>query len=89
MVYILLGTGFEEMEAQTPCDLLRRGGEEVLLVSVGGKTVVGGHGIAVEADLCLDETTPLPDMVVLPGGLGGVKSLWECRAAMDMVTAVC
>ena len=71
MVYVLLGTGFEETEAIAPIDLLRRAGVQVLTVGVNGKTVVGGHGIGVVADITLDEMDlTAMDMIVLPGGLG-------------------
>ena len=84
MVYMLLGTGFEETEAIAPLDLLRRAGIEVLTVGVNGKTVFGGHGIGIEADITLDELdlTNL-DMIVLPGGLGGVASVRASKPAMD------
>ena len=84
MVYMLLGTGFEETEAIAPLDLLRRAGVEVLTVGVNGKTVYGGHGIGVEADIELGEMdlTQL-DMIVLPGGLGGVASVRASQSAMD------
>ena len=86
MVYILLGTGFEETEAIAPLDLLRRAGIDVLTVGLNGKTVYGGHGIGVECDIVIDEMdlTAL-DMIVLPGGLGGVASIRGCKAAMDAV----
>ena len=86
MVYVLLGTGFEEIEAIAPLDLMRRAGVEVLTVGIGGKTVYGGHGIGVEADITLDEMdlTNL-EMIVLPGGLGGVASIRASQAAMDAV----
>ena len=45
MVYILLGTGFEEMEALAPADLLRRAGIPVMTVGVNGKIVYGSHNI--------------------------------------------
>ena len=71
MVYLLLGTGFEETEAVAPLDLLRRAGVEVLTVGVTGKTVYGSHKIGIEADITIDEMdlTNL-EMIILPGGLG-------------------
>lgn len=84
MVYILLGTGFEEMEAIAPLDLLRRAGVQALTVGVNGKTVYGGHGIGVEADILLGEMDLTHmDMIVLPGGLGGVASVRASREAME------
>ena len=84
MVYMLLGTGFEETEAIAPLDLLRRAGVEILTVGVSGKTVYGGHGIGIEADITLAEMdlTAL-DMIILPGGLGGVASVRASREAME------
>ena len=84
MVYMLLGTGFEETEAIAPLDLLRRAGVSVLTVGVNGKTVVGGHGIGVEADILLSEMdlTDL-EMIILPGGLGGVASVRASQEAMQ------
>lgn len=86
MVYVLLGTGFEEMEAIAPIDLLRRAGVQVLTVGVTGKCVYGSHNIGVEADITLDEIdlTDL-EMVVLPGGLGGVASVRASAGAMDVL----
>ena len=84
MVYMLLGTGFEETEAIAPLDILRRAGVEVMTVGVNGKVVYGGHGIGVEADILLEEMdlTKL-DMMILPGGLGGVASVRASASAMD------
>ena len=90
MVYVLLGTGFEETEAIAPIDLLRRAGIQVLTVGVNGKTVVGGHGIGVEADITVDEMElTAMDMIVLPGGLGGVASVRACPAAMEALRFAC
>lgn len=86
MVYVLLGTGFEEAEALIPIDLMRRAGIDALSVGVTGKTVSGGHGIRVEADITLDEMdlTAL-DMIVLPGGLGGVASARASEKALSVL----
>ena len=87
MVYVLLGTGFEEIEAITPVDLLRRAGIQVLTVGLNGKTVFGGHGIGIEADITIEELdlTDL-EMIVLPGGLGGVASIRACKPAMGAIS---
>ena len=86
MVYVLLGTGFEETEAIAPIDLLRRAGVEVRTVGLNGKIIYGGHGIGVETDIEVD-AMDLSDleMIVLPGGLGGVASIRACKPAMDAV----
>ena len=84
MVYLLLGTGFEETEAITPLDLLRRAGVEVQTVGLNGKTVYGGHGIGVEADIEIHQLDlSAMEMIILPGGLGGVASCRACPAAME------
>ena len=86
MVYVLLGTGFEETEAIAPIDLLRRAGIDVLTVGINGKLVYGSHGIGVEADITLEQMdlTNL-EMIVLPGGLGGVRSINSCPPALEAV----
>ena len=83
MVYMLLGTGFEEIEAIAPLDLLRRAGIAVQTVGVNGKQITGGHGITVEADITLGEMdlTAL-EMIILPGGLGGVTSVRASEPAL-------
>ena len=84
MVYILLGTGFEEVEALAPLDLMRRAGIDVMTVGINGSTVCGGHSIGIAADISIDEMDlTVLDMIVLPGGLGGVASVRACPAAMD------
>ena len=89
MVYVLLGTGFEEIEALAPVDLLRRAGVEVRTVGLNGKIVYGGHAIGVEADMTIDELDVSDaEMIVLPGGLGGVASIRGCEKALEAVRAV-
>ena len=84
MVYMLLGTGFEETEAIAPLDLLRRASVDVLTVGVTGKTVFGSHKIGVEADITIDQRdlTDL-EMIILPGGLGGVAAARASQPALD------
>lgn len=86
MIYMLLGTGFEETEAIAPLDLLRRAGLDVATVGINGKTIYGSHGIGIEADLELHQMdlTNL-EMIVLPGGLRGVASIQASAPALDAV----
>ena len=81
MIYMFLANGFEEVEALCPLDLLRRAGLQVTTVSIGGNdTVIGSHGIAVQADM--PETIyrdTRPEMLILPGGMPGSKHLDESR----------
>ena len=84
MVYVLLGTGFEETEAIAPIDLLRRAGIPTTTVGINGTTVYGSHNIGIAADITIGQMdlTDL-EMIVLPGGLGGVASVRGSREAMS------
>ena len=71
MIYLLLVDGFEEIEALTPVDVLRRCGAEVLTVGVNNRTAVGAHNISVECDILFDEIIEEDmEMLILPGGPG-------------------
>lgn len=86
MVYILLGTGFEEAEALAAADVLRRANLPVTLTGIGGDAVTGSHNITVQADLPIEKAALAQgDMVVLPGGLGGVAAIEGSDAAMALV----
>lgn len=84
-VYVFLADGFEEIEALTPVDLLRRAGVETKTVSImDGKRVVGSHQIAVEADLTLEEADfESVQVLVLPGGLPGTTNLGACKLLVE------
>ena len=76
MIIVLLADGFEEIEALTPIDILRRAGLDVKSVGINGKVVVGSHGISTIADLSpeevkLDEVS----LAVFPGGMPGSLAL--------------
>lgn len=84
MVYMLLGDGFEEMEAVAPLDILRRAGIPAMTVGISEKIVRGSHDICMEADITLDQLdlTNL-EMIIVPGGRDGVAAISSCTEAMD------
>ena len=85
MIYILLGAGFEEAEALVTADVLRRANLPVSLTGIGGEYVAGSHSITVRADIAAEDVTLSEgDMVVLPGGMGGVASIEGSGAAMAL-----
>lgn len=88
-VCVFFGTGFEEIEALTVVDILRRAGIETDMVSVmDEQTVMGSHKIPVVMDKMLSEVDfGSVDMLVLPGGLNGTKNLEACEPLMEQVDA--
>ena len=76
-IYEFLANGFEEIEALAPVDILRRGKQEVVTVSVTGSLwVESSHGITVKADqLYEDSDFSDADMLLLPGGMPGSTNL--------------
>lgn len=82
MIYILLAEGFEEIEAVSPIDLLRRAGCDVQTVSIEkNRTVNGAHGIPLTADILLDQLDfEKTEMLVLPGGWPGYENLGKSGA---------
>lgn len=76
-VCIFLAEGFEEIEALTVVDLLRRAAIDIEMIAVtGSKEVTGSHNITVLADELLEEIDfDTVDMLVLPGGMPGTKNL--------------
>ncbi len=77
MIYVFLANGFEEIEALAPVDILRRADAKVITVGVGSKSIIGAHGITVQADYSTEELSGLQDCeaVILPGGMPGTLHL--------------
>jgi protein deglycase len=75
-VCVLLAPGFEEIEAVTIIDVLRRADIDTTALGIEGRRVEGSHGIVLHADAVLGERAGETwDMVVLPGGMPGSKNL--------------
>ena len=76
MIIVLLADGFEEIEALTPVDMLRRAKLDVKTVGVNSKIAVGSHGIPVVCDLTVDEVDlDKVSMAIFPGGMPGSLNL--------------
>jgi 4-methyl-5(b-hydroxyethyl)-thiazole monophosphate biosynthesis len=82
---VLLADGFEEVEAITPIDYLRRAGIDVKILGVTGKTISGSHGIKVEADLGSEGFSKDYDCVVVPGGGRGADNIAASPAAVYLI----
>ncbi len=88
MIYVFLAEGFEEVEALTPVDMLRRCELDVITVGVGGEAVLGSHNIPIlanvtDSEIVLNDNV---DMIVLPGGMPGTLNLEKnpnVQAAID------
>lgn len=89
MVAVLLADGFEEIEALTPIDVLRRAGVDVRTFSISGTTeVLGAHNITVRADmLAADAVTDDIELLILPGGMPGAKNLDESEHTDRFIAA--
>lgn len=83
--FLFLAEGFEEVEALSVVDVLRRGNQEIETVSVSDRReVVGAHGIPVKADCLLkDVEGSEADFLIFPGGLPGAQNLADCRELIE------
>lgn len=86
---VFFGTGYEEIEALTVVDILRRADVETTMVSITEeRSVTGSHSISAAMDAMLSEVDfNSLDVIVLPGGMPGTKNLEACEALMEQVDA--
>lgn len=99
--YVFFADGFEEIEAVTVVDVLRRAGLEIIMVSMNGnREVRGAHGIPVITDELFEYVDHQgADILILPGGMPGTKNLAAHHKLGDLlkkyhaenkwVTAIC
>lgn len=87
-VAILLAVGFEEIEAVTPIDFLRRAGIEVIVCGVNEELVIGSHGVAIKADCQFDSLPSDLDGIILPGGMPGALNLSLSNDVSRIVTTM-
>ena len=83
-VYVFLADGFEDVEALIPIDVLRRGGVEVVTVSITDFPLVeSAHGVNIEADLQFEQCDfSDADLLMLPGGMPGAANLFAAPAVV-------
>lgn len=100
-VYELLATGFEDIEALIPLDIMRRAGVDFKTVSITGDLYVeSAHGVSIKADMLIEDADLSDaDLIMLPGGLPGAtnlnahngvkKAIIEQNARGKMIGAIC
>jgi len=91
MVYVHLAEGFEEVEAMTIVDLLRRAGIETETVSITGHLpVTGAHGVKVVADILFEDAVYADcELIVLPGGMPGASNLDAHEGLREKIYSFC
>ena len=96
---IILADGFEEIEAVTCIDLLRRSQIEVTVLGLESLDVRGSHDICIRADMLFGDFTGRIDALILPGGMPGSLNLFEsdelkslikkCDSERKLCAAIC
>lgn len=96
-IAVFLAPGFEEIEALTAVDYLRRAGQDVVTVSVPASdsdeissVVTGSHNIPAIADVVLEDfkaelSASLPDAIYFPGGMPGASNLASNDYLLDLI----
>ena len=87
MIYVFLAEGFEEVEALTPVDILRRAGKEVCTVGIGSQIIKGSHGISVvcDSDNGIFKCDDNVEMIILPGGMPGTLNLEADKTVQEAI----
>lgn len=87
-VNVFFAEGYEEVEALTVVDILRRAGIKTDMVSVTGeRAVTGSHGITIQTDKLFEEIDDSAEMIVLPGGIPGTPNLKAHKGLADLISA--
>lgn len=87
MIFVYIAEGFEEVEALTPVDVLRRADLELATVSIESDLCVkGAHDIEISCDMLLEESEKFQaDMLVFPGGMPGSLGLANCQTLLSRI----
>ena len=88
-VVVPLAPGFEEIEAMTIIDVLRRAGHDAFIAGTVAGPIQGAHGVTVTPDGHIEDVDQSAlKMVVLPGGLPGATNLRDCPAVIELLRKV-
>lgn len=87
-IVVVLAQGFEDIEAATSIDVLRRAGLDVVVAGVGTTAVQSAHGVTFQCDVALEDVQSTPRAIVLPGGLPGSENLGKSGAVKDLTLRV-
>lgn len=85
---ILIAEGFEEIEAISCIDILRRGGIEVLVSGINSLQIKGSRGITVVADKLLKDSGIDFDACIIPGGSQGAENLAKSKEVKDFILTI-
>ncbi len=89
-ILIPLAPGFEEIEAVTLIDVLRRAELHVVVASLGEELVLGSRGVSILADVNLAQVDlDSVDVLCLPGGMGGTLALRDDERILGLVRRLC
>ena len=84
-VFVFLADGFEEIEALTPVDVLRRANVHVDLVGMDDLKVTSSHQITIQMDCVFNDQIKEYDGIVIPGGLPGATNLRDDARVIEIV----
>ncbi|SFV76950.1 DJ-1/YajL/PfpI superfamily, includes chaperone protein YajL (former ThiJ), parkinsonism-associated protein DJ-1, peptidases PfpI, Hsp31 [hydrothermal vent metagenome] len=85
-ILVPLANGFEEIEAISIIDICRRGGLDVIVAGVDGKTAMGAHNIPIVTDCLITEINANDlEMIVLPGGWNGTVALAKNKTVQSLL----
>ena len=88
-IAVFLAPGFEEIEAVTIIDVLRRAELKVTVAGLTEGLITGSHDITIQPDTTLEKIRPEAfDMVVLPGGIPGTDHLREDPRVIDFLQEI-
>jgi 4-methyl-5(b-hydroxyethyl)-thiazole monophosphate biosynthesis len=82
---IILAEGFEEVEAITPMDVLRRSGIATTMAGLGSNTITGAHGMIIKTDVVFEKYDSLFDAIIFPGGMPGAENLAKSDTVKEAI----